>query len=150
MNTKSISRLAAFIILMTPFAACTEEGDVDLPEVNLDSAGVELGRGMEKAGNKLDTAFTGIKTEFNEAQIRNTLRRLNGMDEVDVELRKDGHVRLHGVVVSERERKFAEDVARNIKGVTSVTNDLTIGTLLDTVKIDPDTVKGDTVVRVSR
>lgn len=135
-----LSGSAALIVMMAVFAACGEGREVNLPEVNLDSAGAEIGRGMEKAGEKLDTAFKGIKTEFNEAQIRNTLRQLNGMDEVDVELRENGHVRLHGVVLSERERKFAEDVARNIKGVTSVTNELTIGTLLDTVKIDPDTI----------
>lgn len=142
---RALSRIMGALLLISAMflGACDGDRDVDLPDVNLDSAGSKIERGMEKAGEKLDTAISGLKTEFNEAQVRGTIRKMQGMDDVDVELRPDGHVRLHGSVPSDRERELAGEVARNIKGVTGVTNELVIGAADTTSR---DTVRSDTAV----
>jgi hypothetical protein len=115
----------------------------DGPNINLDSAGSKIERGAEKVGNELDTAFTGLKTQVNESQIEGSLHRLQGMDGVEVELSPEGAVHLTGTVATEESRRLAEEIVRNIKGVASVRNDLTIGPGGDTMRLD--TARADSV-----
>jgi|GEM_PF-2753417 len=125
---------AVAMVMAAMLGACGGGGES--PRIDLDSAGAKIERGMKKVGSEIDTALTGVRTELDEAQIRGLLRRLNGMDNVDVDLQPDGHVRLSGAVATVAEKDLAEKVTRNIRGVTGVTSGLVVDPSLDTVAAD--------------
>jgi osmotically-inducible protein OsmY len=100
-----------------------EAGKVDL---KLDSAGSKIERGVKEVGKELDTAWTGVKTELSEAQIQMLLRKLNGLDKVEVTLTAGGDVTLTGTVANADRKKLAGMVTAEIQGVHGVTNTIAI------------------------
>jgi hypothetical protein len=119
-------RLALSLLLVGITAVgCDRKGQQG--STTLDSVGSKIERGADKVGEKLDTAVSGIRTALNEADIQRMLHRMNGMDSVDVELTSGGDATLKGSVPSEEKRTEAERIVREIKGVHSVTNALSVG-----------------------
>lgn len=116
----------ALLVAALLLGGCDSNGNRDV-NVSLDSAGAKIERGMEKVGEKLDTAWTDVKTELNETRVEGMLRQMKGMDSVDVKLTPEGDMTLTGSVATEDRRQLAEQMAREMKGVRSVTNTITLG-----------------------
>jgi hypothetical protein len=120
--------LISFSLLLT-MAACDEgSGNGD---VSLDSTGSKIERGIERVGNELDTAWTGVKTEAKEVQLQAMLTRIKGMEDIEIEMTPEGGVRIYGNVPSEERKQFAEKIVTETNGVTAVTNQLLVGTVVD-------------------
>jgi osmotically-inducible protein OsmY len=122
------------VALAIGVAACG--GDKGNGDLHLDSAGAKIQRGVKEVGQKLDTAWTDVKTGVNEAQIQGALHRLNGLDSVKVDLTPEGQATLTGSVATEDRRRLAETVVRETRGVKSVTNNITFGAIKDSTIAD--------------
>jgi osmotically-inducible protein OsmY len=137
MAVMRIGRMIALgvAVLALGVGACNskDNGGVDL---HLDSAGSKIERGVNQVGRKLDTAWTDVKTNVNEAQIQSGLHSLNGMDSVEVDLTSSGDVTLTGTVASDNRRQLAETIARETKGVRSVSNRIAVGAMIDSTIAD--------------
>ncbi len=113
-----------FVLAAALLAGCDGEGgDID---IRLDSAGSSIERAGRKVTQELDTAFRDIKTGVNEAQVEGALHALRGMEGVDVDL-ADSVAVLRGTVPTQADKTFAEEIFRRMKGVATVTNELTVG-----------------------
>jgi BON domain len=138
MNAMMIRRIAMTIWCATValcVVACErqEGGKLDL---ELDSAGSKLERGVKEVGRELDTAWTGVKTELSEVQIEGMLRRLNGMENVEVTLTTEGDVTLTGSVATPERKELAGAIVRETRGVRSVTNTIALAAPSDSTRVD--------------
>src|SRR5438874_2711694 len=121
-------RFAIALLLVVAILAGCSRSDQQQTSTTLDTVGSKIKQGAEKVGEKLDTAVSGIKTSFNEAEIQRMLHKMNGMDSVKIELTSGGDVILKGSVPSQEKRTEAQRIVQEIKGVHNVIDSLVIGT----------------------
>ncbi len=128
-NGSSPSRASLILVFAVAIvlAAGCDRSDTEQVETTLDSTGATIERGVEKVGDKIDTAVTGIRTALDESQIQGVLDELKGMENVEAELQSNGDVTLVGSVATEGDRRMAEEVVRKAKGVRDVVNALKVG-----------------------
>ena len=139
---RTLSALLSLSLLL--FAAC-DGGEGNGGDIDLDSTGAKIERGIEKVGNEIDTAWTGVKTEAKEAQLQAMLGRIRGMENVELDMSPEGAVRLYGNVPSDERKQFAEKIATETIGVTAVANELVVGTVVDSTTKRDTAVLSDTV-----
>lgn len=90
-------------------------------------------RGMERVGERLESAAEDVGTEVSEARIQMILDNIKGMDSVQAEITGEASVTLIGSVASEETRAEAERLVRSIEGVSNVRNAIAVGgSIIDT------------------
>lgn len=130
---------------MCVVSACdSRDGEGDSPDSTS-----RFERGIDRVGEKLETAAGDVGTAVKEARIQMVVDNIKGLDSVQVEITEDGAVTLIGSVASAAVRADAEHLVRSIEGVAYVRNSIAIaGRADDTTVIHTDTTgtsAGDTM-----
>lgn len=114
-----IASLVAPLVLL---AACDDGGGGD---GGPDSTS-RLERGIDRVGDKLETAAADVGTAVNESRVQMIIDNIKGMDSVQVEITDDGAVTLIGSVASDAVRTDAERLVQSIEGVDVVRNSIAV------------------------
>jgi hypothetical protein len=125
-----IVRFIAPMALALALGACSGEADVD---VDNDTAGVDANVDVAPADSPAvtlpaDSAGAAVTTdgEGMEKLVEAKLIAAPGFGDVDVESSGEGAIVLTGSVATEAEKMEAERLAKEVDGVMTVTNNITI------------------------
>lgn len=119
-------RILAPLALALALSACTGDADVDMDN---DTAGVDAN--VDMAPDTTDIAGSGSDTatldgEGIEKLVEAKLIAAPGYGDVDVESGGEGVIILNGTVATDAEKTEAERLAREVDGVMTVTNNITL------------------------
>lgn len=123
-----IVRFLAPMALALTLVACTGDADVD---VDNDSVGVDADVDVapDTVGTNtgmVDTTAVTVDGEGIEKLVEAKLIAAPGYGDVDVESGGEGIIILNGTVATDAEKTEAERLAREVDGVTTVTNNITL------------------------
>lgn len=123
-----IVRFLAPMALALTLVACTGDADVD---VDNDSVGVnaDVDVAPDTVGTNtgmVDTTAVTVDGEGIEKLVEAKLIAAPGYGDVDVESGGEGIIILNGTVATDAEKTEAERLAREVDGVTTVTNNITL------------------------
>ncbi|HVK40211.1 MAG TPA: BON domain-containing protein [Candidatus Kapabacteria bacterium] len=123
-----IVRFLAPMALALTLVACTGDADVD---VDNDSVGVDADVDVapDTVGTNtgmVDTTAVTVDGEGIEKLVEAKLIAAPGYGDVDVESGGEGVIILNGTVATDAEKTEAERLAREVDGVTTVTNNITL------------------------